>query len=59
MVEPIGIPPEAELVVGPGDFAYLNLARRPDAKKGDHGRVLVVGARWSTPARRSMWPSPP
>ncbi len=43
VVEPIGIPPEAEVVVGPGDFAYLNLARRPDAKKGDHGRVLVVG----------------
>ncbi|MEM1598311.1 MAG: NAD(P)H-hydrate dehydratase [Pyrobaculum sp.] len=43
VVEPIGIPPEAEVVVGPGDFAYLNFARRPDAKKGDHGRVLVIG----------------
>ncbi|MCC6020998.1 MAG: NAD(P)H-hydrate dehydratase [Thermoproteaceae archaeon] len=43
VVEPIGIPPEAELVVGPGDFAYFNFSRRPDAKKGDHGRVLVVG----------------
>ncbi|ABO08939.1 bifunctional ADP-dependent NAD(P)H-hydrate dehydratase/NAD(P)H-hydrate epimerase [Pyrobaculum calidifontis] len=43
VVEPIGIPPEAELVVGPGDFAYLNFSRRADSKKGDHGRVLVVG----------------
>ncbi|MEM4651603.1 MAG: NAD(P)H-hydrate dehydratase [Pyrobaculum sp.] len=42
VVEPIGIPPEAELVVGPGDFAYLDFSRRPDSKKGDHGRVLVV-----------------
>ncbi|ABL89081.1 carbohydrate kinase, YjeF related protein [Pyrobaculum islandicum DSM 4184] len=43
VVEPIGIPPEAEVVVGPGDFAYLDFSRRADAKKGDHGRVLVVG----------------
>lgn len=43
VVEPIGIPPEAELVVGPGDFAYLNFTRRADSKKGDHGRVLVIG----------------
>jgi NAD(P)H-hydrate epimerase len=43
VVEPIGIPPGAELLVGPGDFAYLDFSRRPDSKKGDHGRVLVVG----------------
>lgn len=43
VVEPIGIPPEAELVVGPGDFAYLNFSRRAESKKGDHGRVLVIG----------------
>lgn len=43
VVEPIGIPPEAEAVVGPGDFAYLNFSRRADSKKGDNGRVLVVG----------------
>ncbi|MGK0549913.1 MAG: NAD(P)H-hydrate epimerase, partial [Pyrobaculum sp.] len=27
VVEPIGIPPEAEVIVGPGDFAYLNFSR--------------------------------
>ncbi|AEA12951.1 carbohydrate kinase, YjeF related protein [Thermoproteus uzoniensis 768-20] len=43
VVERIGIPPEAELYVGPGDFRLLNLARRADSKKGDHGRVVVVG----------------
>ncbi len=43
VVEQIGIPPEAETIVGPGDFAYLNFSRREDSKKGDHGRVLVVG----------------
>jgi NAD(P)H-hydrate epimerase len=43
VVEPIGIPPEAELVVGPGDFAYLNFSRKAESKKGDHGRVVVIG----------------
>ncbi len=43
IVENIGIPPEAELYVGPGDFRLLKFARRADSKKGDHGRVLVVG----------------
>lgn len=43
IVEKIGIPPEAELYVGPGDFRLLRFARRADSKKGDHGRVLVVG----------------
>ncbi|MFN3804159.1 MAG: NAD(P)H-hydrate dehydratase [Pyrobaculum sp.] len=43
VVEPIGIPPEAERVVGPGDFAYLNFSRQPHSKKGDHGRVLIIG----------------
>lgn len=43
IVENIGIPPEAELYVGPGDFRRLNFARRAESKKGDHGRVLVVG----------------
>jgi len=40
----IGMPPEAELVVGPGDLkAYLPAVRPPHAKKGDFGRVLVIG----------------
>nr|KJR74002.1 MAG: NAD(P)H-hydrate epimerase [Thermoproteus sp. AZ2] len=43
VVEPIGIPPEAELYVGPGDFRRLSFARRADSKKGDHGRVLIIG----------------
>ncbi|MEZ0248174.1 MAG: NAD(P)H-hydrate dehydratase [Thermoproteus sp.] len=43
VVERIGIPPEAELYVGPGDFRLVNLSRRAESKKGDHGRVLVVG----------------
>jgi len=44
IVAGIGMPPEAELVVGPGDLrAYLPGRRLPHAKKGDFGRVLVVG----------------
>lgn len=43
VVESIGIPPEAELYVGPGDFRLASFARRADSKKGDHGRVLIVG----------------
>jgi len=42
VVAPIGIPPEAELVVGPGDLAYLRLERPPNSKKGDNGRILIV-----------------
>ncbi|MBP1449178.1 MAG: NAD(P)H-hydrate dehydratase, partial [Thermoproteus sp.] len=36
-------PPEAELYVGPGDFRYLSFSRRAESKKGDHGRVVIVG----------------
>ncbi len=44
VVASIGMPPEAELVVGPGDLrAHLRLSRPPHAKKGDFGRVLVIG----------------
>jgi len=42
VVEDIGIPPEAEMYCGPGDFALLP-RRRKDAHKGDAGRVLVIG----------------
>jgi len=44
IVADIGMPPEAELVVGPGDLkAYLKPTRPPHAKKGDFGRILIVG----------------
>ncbi len=38
----IGIPPEAEFFVGPGDL-WLVGKRSPDAHKGDSGRILVIG----------------
>lgn len=43
VVADIGIPREAEVSVGPGEVA-VNLGRRDaEAKKGDYGRVLVLG----------------
>ncbi|UCE45939.1 MAG: NAD(P)H-hydrate dehydratase [Methanobacteriota archaeon] len=42
VVADIGIPDEAEKYCGPGDFSLLP-ARKPDARKGDAGRVLVIG----------------
>ncbi len=42
VVEDIGIPAEAELYCGPGDFTLLP-RRSKDAHKGDAGRILVVG----------------
>ncbi|MFP3073479.1 MAG: NAD(P)H-hydrate dehydratase [Caldivirga sp.] len=43
VVVDIGIPREAELIVGPGDLLHLNYARRPDSKKGDFGRIAIIG----------------
>ena len=43
IIEPIGIPPEAELLAGPGDVYLTSRPRPPEAHKGDFGRVLVVG----------------
>lgn len=43
VVVDIGIPREAEVIIGPGDLLYLNYARRPDSKKGDHGRIAIIG----------------
>ncbi|MEM2143713.1 MAG: NAD(P)H-hydrate dehydratase [Candidatus Thorarchaeota archaeon] len=43
VVVPIGIPHEASTVCGPGDLWLFNRPRRADSKKGDSGRVLVVG----------------
>ncbi|MGQ4911849.1 MAG: NAD(P)H-hydrate dehydratase, partial [Candidatus Thorarchaeota archaeon] len=39
----IGIPAEAEEICGPGDLIVFNRPRRPESKKGDFGRILVVG----------------
>lgn len=38
----IGIPPQAEFFVGPGDL-WLVGSRSKDSHKGDSGRVLVIG----------------
>ncbi len=39
----IGIPPEAEIYVGPGDIEYRYRPRPPKAWKGWAGRVLIIG----------------
>ncbi|NHI89510.1 MAG: NAD(P)H-hydrate dehydratase [Candidatus Thorarchaeota archaeon] len=39
----IGIPKEAKYTCGPGDLMVFNSPRLPLAKKGDFGRILVVG----------------
>lgn len=43
VVAPIGVPPEAETVAGPGDVRAVVKPRSPESKKGDFGRLLVVG----------------
>lgn len=39
----VGIPPEIEGYVGPGDLYLVHRERPPDSHKGDFGRVLVIG----------------
>jgi hydroxyethylthiazole kinase-like uncharacterized protein yjeF len=39
----IGIPKEANYTCGPGDLMVFNSPRLPQAKKGDFGKILVVG----------------
>jgi hydroxyethylthiazole kinase-like uncharacterized protein yjeF len=39
----IGIPLEAASTCGPGELSYFNKPRKASAKKGDSGRILVVG----------------
>jgi len=39
----IGIPPEAELYAGPGDVELVRKPRPKSSRKGDFGRLLVVG----------------
>ncbi|MEM0320769.1 MAG: NAD(P)H-hydrate dehydratase [Thermoprotei archaeon] len=43
VVANIGVPPEAELFAGPGDIEVNYPHRQPLMKKGDGGRVIVVG----------------
>jgi len=43
IVANIGIPPEAELYVGPGDVIRAVQPRPPYTHKGDFGRLLIVG----------------
>jgi len=47
VVKKIGIPPEAEVYVGPGDV-IVNVRKRDfKSKKGDNGRVLVIGGSYT------------
>jgi hydroxyethylthiazole kinase-like uncharacterized protein yjeF len=39
----IGIPLEAGIYAGPGDVEDVTAPRRPEAHKGDFGRLLVIG----------------
>ncbi len=39
---PIGIPPQAEFLAGPGDLALIG-SRGKDSHKGESGRILVIG----------------
>ncbi len=43
VVAPIGVPPEAETLVGPGDVVLAAKPRAQETHKGDYGRLLVVG----------------
>ncbi len=42
-VVPIGIPPEAGTIAGPGDVDAARVQRSPEAHKGQFGRLLVIG----------------
>jgi len=43
IIKPVGVPLEAQLYTGPGDVFLTSEARKPDAHKGECGRVLVIG----------------
>jgi len=43
VIADIGIPPEAELYVGPGDVFRATKPRSPLTRKGDYGRLLIIG----------------
>ncbi|MHA1940530.1 MAG: NAD(P)H-hydrate dehydratase [Candidatus Hodarchaeales archaeon] len=42
IIVPIGIPPEAELISGPGDLLAIMTGDKW-SKKGDKGRILIIG----------------
>jgi len=39
----IGIPPEAEFIIGPGDLRLVTKKRPAESHKGDSGKILVIG----------------
>jgi len=43
VVKNIGLPPEFERFAGPGDVQSVVKPRRPEAHKGEFGRLLVIG----------------
>jgi NAD(P)H-hydrate epimerase len=43
VVKSIGIPREAELIVGPGDVRAIVKPRLKQFHKGDYGKVLIIG----------------
>ncbi|MFX0135888.1 MAG: NAD(P)H-hydrate dehydratase [Candidatus Hodarchaeota archaeon] len=43
VISEIGIPPEAEFLVGTGDVKFLQSSRDPHGHKGDFGKILVIG----------------
>ena len=43
VVVDIGIPKEVEHVIGPGDLLYVRYGRKLESKKGDHGRIVIIG----------------
>jgi NAD(P)H-hydrate epimerase len=43
VIVPIGMPPEAARICGPGDLSVVAGRRPPHSHKGDYGRILVIG----------------
>ena len=43
IIKSIGIPRDAEIFVGPGDFLEFIKEREPWSHKGDFGRILIIG----------------
>jgi len=43
IIASIGIPPEADSIVGPGDVLMILKERHPWSHKGDFGSILIIG----------------
>ena len=43
VIKHIGQPPEAEILVGPGDVLRILKDRPANSHKGDYGRIMIVG----------------